>query len=64
MEAVFNCSETVAECHVLDRKNITDDFGPAWRTENKCKTNLTPTCGDGVLDPGEKCDMGSDNGKP
>jgi Protein of unknown function (DUF1566) len=59
--AVATCSAKLATC-VSDDQSCTADLDTCNADLDTCRT-APPLCGNGVVDPGEACDIGALNGK-
>lgn len=64
-EATFSCGEAYASCRTHDRANKTVNDGTvAWDgVKSVCETTVgvVPVCGNGVVESGEQCDLGTAN---
>ncbi len=59
--ADFNCSSTQAQCYAYKSDIPVGDT--RWDTGAKCTLDTPISCGNGVVEAGEQCDLWDNNGK-
>lgn len=56
--ANFTCTESAFQCYVYNQKNAPIE-GRTWKTSSACRASSSSTCGNGIVESGEECDLWS-----